>query len=507
VCMLRRSGLSLAGLSLLMLLLAWGCGDGGCLGESVPAPGSLVWAKRAGGASQDYGRDVAVLTDGSIAVVGWFEGTATFGQGESNETLLTSAGNWDIFVARYYSDGTLAWAKGAGSTGTDEGQGIAVLSDGSVALTGYFTGTATFGQGDANETSLISAEYEDIFVACYNADGTLAWAKRAGGTSLYDEGEALVALSDGSLVVTGAFGGTATFGEGEANETDLTAGATATDLGLFVARYDADGAVVWAKGTRDAKGLGIAALTDDSAAVTGYFGYFSFSSTTTFGQGEPNETDLTALSNGDIFVARYNPDGTLGWVKSAGGTEQDQGFGVAALSDGSLVATGFFCQTATFGDGEPNETTLVSAGSRDIFIARHSADGSLVWAKRAGGGGGTSGDWGFDIAAFLDDSVALTGFFHQTATFGEGEANQTSLTATGPEELFLARYGSDGSLGWAIGAAGDFDEGRGVAVLPGDSVVVTGLFFDSATFGPCEPRETTLASAGQADIFVARYNP
>ncbi|MBU1024220.1 hypothetical protein KKB99_08065, partial [bacterium] len=83
-----------------------------------------------------------------------------------NEMMLTSAGSEDIFVARYNPDGALTWAKRAGgSDGYDEGLGTTTLSDDSTVVTGYFSGTSTFGPDEPNETVLISAGYQDIFVA------------------------------------------------------------------------------------------------------------------------------------------------------------------------------------------------------------------------------------------------------------------------------------------------------------------------------------------------------
>ncbi|MCX6647487.1 MAG: PKD domain-containing protein, partial [bacterium] len=78
--------------------------------------GNLIWVKRAGGTSTDQGYGITTLSDNSTVVTGWFEGSATFGPGEPNQTVLTSAGTMgyeDIFIARYNPDGTLAWAKSA----------------------------------------------------------------------------------------------------------------------------------------------------------------------------------------------------------------------------------------------------------------------------------------------------------------------------------------------------------------------------------------------------------
>jgi len=50
--------------------------------------------------------------------------------------------------------------------------------------------------------------------------------------------------------------------------------------------------------------------------------------------------------------------------------------GLTVDGSGSIYATGYFGDhvaagaVATFGQGEPNETTLTSAGGADIFVAK-----------------------------------------------------------------------------------------------------------------------------------------
>ena len=118
----------------------------------------LVWAKRAGGTGSAFGFGIAVDTAGNSYVTGGFEGTATFGPGETNETTLTSAaGDRDIFVAKYDASGDLLWAKRAGGEGFDRSFGIAVDAAGNSYVTGGFEGTATFGPGETDETTLTSA--------------------------------------------------------------------------------------------------------------------------------------------------------------------------------------------------------------------------------------------------------------------------------------------------------------------------------------------------------------
>jgi len=74
-------------------------------------------------------------------------------EGESN--ILNKDGNWQ-------------WAKGAGGTSEDAGQGIVTLLDGSTIVTGYFSGIADFGPYTLTSQS---QRYSDVFVAKLSDDG------------------------------------------------------------------------------------------------------------------------------------------------------------------------------------------------------------------------------------------------------------------------------------------------------------------------------------------------
>jgi hypothetical protein len=139
--------------------------------------GVLLWARSAGGTDGDAGLGIATNRRGNSFVTGRFEGTATFGAGEARETELTTAagsarGINDVFVAKYTSHGSLLWATSAGGTDVDVGLGIATDHRGNSYVTGAFTGTATFGAGETNQTELTTAAgsgggIPDVFVAKY----------------------------------------------------------------------------------------------------------------------------------------------------------------------------------------------------------------------------------------------------------------------------------------------------------------------------------------------------
>ena len=89
----------------------------------------------------------------------------------------------------------------------------------------------------------------------------------------------------------------------------------------------------------------------------------------------------------------------------------------------------------------PEATVLTSAGGGDVFVARYGADGSLQWAKSAGG---LAWDGATGIGAAADGSVLVGGEFSPyattTATFGAGEPNETVLQSAGNADVFVARF-------------------------------------------------------------------
>lgn len=139
--------------------------------------------------SQNYGlsQTQAIATDasGNVFVTGYFAGSVSFGT-----TRLLSAGNNDLFVAKYVpSTGTWAWAQRAGGTGDDYGYGIAV-SGSTVYLTGSLTNdlanssTVTFGNS-SSVNGASSTSSADLVVAKYTdngTSGTYSWSQVGGGT-------------------------------------------------------------------------------------------------------------------------------------------------------------------------------------------------------------------------------------------------------------------------------------------------------------------------------------
>ena len=119
--------------------------------------GQHLWSKRLGGSGDDQIQGLTVNANGDILMTGNFSGSANFG-GQN----LSSAGSTDIFVAKYSNNGAHLWSKRFGGTGSELGYGVAVDSNDDVVITGAFSNTVDFG-GDllssAGNTDIFVAKY------------------------------------------------------------------------------------------------------------------------------------------------------------------------------------------------------------------------------------------------------------------------------------------------------------------------------------------------------------
>jgi hypothetical protein len=103
------------------------------------------------------------------------------------------------------------------------------------------------------------------------------------------------------------------------------------------------------------------------------------------------------------------------------------------------------------------------------------------------------------VATDASGNVYITGNFSGTATFGI----LPSITSSGGNDLFIAKYSSTGTVQWVQKAGGTSDDyGYSIVVDNSSNVYITGYFIGAATFGALPP----LTSLGNEDIFIAKYN-
>src|SRR6188508_2568152 len=94
---------------------------------------TFQWARAAAGNGFDYGNFITTDDSGNVYVSGQFEYDCNFGT-----KTISTAGQHDIFVAKYNSSGTLIWVKNAGGTDGDAGHGVGLDASGNIYTTGEF---------------------------------------------------------------------------------------------------------------------------------------------------------------------------------------------------------------------------------------------------------------------------------------------------------------------------------------------------------------------------------
>ena len=176
----------------------------------------------------------------------------------------------------------------------------------------------------------------------------------------------------------------------------------------------------------------------------------------------------------DAFLRKYDLSGTEVWTRQFGSTENDGSLGVVVNESGVFVAG--YTSAALPGQ--------VSAGGNDAFVRKYDYDGFELWTHQFGS---AASDWAAEITT--DNSgVFVLGSTYDTLT---------GQTSSGEVDAFVRKYDFAGGEQWTrqFGTS-TIDTARGVAVDP------SGVYISGYTYGTF-PGQT---SSGAADAFVRKFD-
>ena len=364
--------------------------------------GGYLWAKRFGDSVNHYpqaANAVAVDKSGNVIVVGTVSGSIDFGGG-----VLTGVGSGDIFIAKFSPTGQVLWSKLVGGAQQDAANAVATDGQGNVFVVGYYgygltgtPGSIDFGGGQITSTSANGS----AFVAKYTSSGQYVWTRSLGSSS-GSAATGVVADGSGNVVLTGAFSGAGNFG----GQTLTSAGGT----DIFLAQYASDGSHNWSQrfgGTSGDTAEGVAVDGSGNVAITG-----SFAGTVDFGGG-----GLTDNGHPNIFLAKFSSSGLHRWSKAFSSYVDfgDQANSVGMDSAGNVVIAGKIVNAVDFGTG-----LLMLNQNGDVFVAKFSASGGALWAKRFGG---PAEDYASAVSLDGGGNTLFTGQFYQSIDFGGGQKN------------------------------------------------------------------------------------
>ena len=134
--------------------------------NKLNASGTYVWAKRIGGAGDEYGYAMCIDGQGAIYSTGFFNSTADFDPGAGTANLVAVSLR-DAYISKLDASGNYAWGFLLGGTGDQTGYGIAATSTGDIYTGGYFAGATDF-DPTAGTTSLTPIGSNDIFIQKMN---------------------------------------------------------------------------------------------------------------------------------------------------------------------------------------------------------------------------------------------------------------------------------------------------------------------------------------------------
>ncbi|MCW3105228.1 MAG: hypothetical protein JWO09_3668 [Bacteroidetes bacterium] len=428
------------------------------------------WAESAGGTTSDLASALSTDASGNVYVTGWFDSPIlTFGA-----TTVNNAGYSDIFLTKYDAHGNVLWSKSAGGTQIDMVFGVSTDTFGNIYITGRFNSPTLIFD---SITLTNSSGWNDIFLAKYDSNGNVLWAKSAGGSG-EDVSRSVSTDPLGNVYITGAFvGSTSTFGSTTLSNSNAGYG------DIFIAKYDPNGNVLWATGaggTGDEESHSVSTDVSGNVYVAGYFA----SSALTFGS-----STLTSVGGKDVFLTKYDPNGNVLWAKSAGGTNEDRAYGMSTDTSGNVYVTGnFFSASLSWGT-----MTLTNTGNHDIFTAKYDTNGNVLWAKSASG---SDSDYAYSVSNDATGNAYVAGsFYSPTLTF-----DSTTINNVGYQDIFITKYDANGNVLWVKGIGGtNYEEANGVSTDALGNAHIAGRFSGTINFD-----SITLNSAGGNDIFTAK---
>jgi PKD repeat protein len=394
----------------------------------------LQWKVSIGSSVNDGGiyiyAGIGLDASNNIYITSSFSGTCTWNS-TTGSGITKTAGSSTLtnpYIAKYDNNGVAQWVQTVNSTLRGEGINVKVDPSGYVYATGSFSGSSTFSTTTGTPVTLNASGSTDLYLARYTSDGDLKWVSKGGGPG-EDLGTDISFDRDGNIFVSGAVACCGAF--------NVTFGGTTSFTGsgvwdAIVAKCDStNGNWVWLNHASSSGADGGAAVIVDSVGDVYLLGGYNNNCTwsTTIGTAVGPRSSAGGI---DIYMAKYDNDGELMYVATAGGTGNDD-VGAATLSDsGYIFITGYFNDTVIFGTGQAADT-VISAGLRDIYIVKYDGDSLLQWAQRAGG---SLDDESGDIVTDQNDDFLLSGAFSNTLSFGK-----YTLTTTGNFDALFAKSG------------------------------------------------------------------
>jgi hypothetical protein len=290
------------------------------------ANGDTQWVHQYGSSgSSPFDEGTKVATDG-------VSGLVTVG-GTLGDLAGPNAGTFDGFVGKYDFDGNLIWTRQFGSALIDSANDVTTDEAGVVYVAGQTDGSLG---GD-------SLGGRDAFVRRYDGDGNLQWSRQV-GSALFDVGLGIATDARNSVFLAGF----SIEGPGS-----LPTG----DQDVLIAKLSDTGDILWQKNF----GTDARDSADGGVAVDPFGNIYVAGSTDGVLDGESG-------GSRDAFLAKFDTQGDLLWLRQWGGGLREGGAAVATDVLGNAYLAGSILT--------PSSGAVTSS---DAFVLKFEPDGDLAW--------------------------------------------------------------------------------------------------------------------------------
>ncbi|NOR34230.1 MAG: hypothetical protein GQ579_06075, partial [Bacteroidales bacterium] len=278
----------------------------------------------------------------------------------------------------------------------------------------------------------------------------------------------LVGEWKGSLAATITDAGTET--------TDFTATFGGADG--FVVKLNRNGDFQWAfkvGGEEDDRISAVHLDNDGNFYITGYIspGMIRFSGTGSL------TADSVYQNTGSMtfYLAKYDQEGKLLWVRYSGGNARTEGLGIGSNSSG-VFACGVYKNTISFG----SLPERITNGGEDMFLVKYTSDGQEEWMIS---GNSDKEDYGKDIACD-DANIYITGeFYGDQLRISDVAGDNVFIipnSSEGESEIFISCYSNEGVHLWSNSVASPEDDNCYGITMDNASLYLTGSIGAQANF-------------------------
>lgn len=294
--------------------------------------GELKWIKILSGLKSNVANKLGVDKDDNIIISGYYKDTLYF---EGLNTICRSINNFDAFIAKINPNGDVKWLqKSGGEQFTNVFiSGFSISLDKSISICGTYIGSPIFGSINKE-----NAEYTTQYLAKLDSNGLFVKVKSIGENNGGDI-ISIVTNSSNDIFISGYFG--YSFLQNAYIDTfKLTPLGPYSDW--YVAKFDENWNFNWAKkgGSIPYQDIPTDMLVDNDGGVVvaGWIG----------GDKGVFDTDtIFSYGSQDVALVKYASNGTVQWVKGAGGVEEDEVSSISKVGN-KYLASGYFTSQCSF---------------------------------------------------------------------------------------------------------------------------------------------------------------